>query len=307
MDTARDKHTCELVEAEDLWIMAAVDPNGYLCRGCATQVFPASYDKARNKKRPYFTLGPVNKHQAGCDVTGEEKIVKRARKERVGSPEGFPVAFPNRLTLIDEREVAPPGPEGTGDKTGVRSGSRAPAGSTSKRHHGHTVTTIRTICRTYINFPYDRRTLPLAIPGVPGNTYADVFRYLGSKKPEHFDTPAQLYFGAIRWTVAPVETEAACELTLNAGEWIEKEKRFKRLSRVRVDWSGWSPSRRNALLREFDVTREEAATQAKTQSQVKGWLFFVGNQDADDAGLFHVSEFRLLCCLAATMNWPSSK
>lgn len=307
MDTARDKYTLDLVEGEELWSMSTVDSDGYICRGCVTQVFPASYDKKRNKKRPYFSLGPVNKHKPGCNVDGEAKAIKHAAKARVGTSEGFPLPFPSRLTLTDERPVVPGDADEAGELDRDKARSHADAVSAQNRRHGHTVKTIRPACRAFINFPYDREHLPLLISDVPGDTYAKVFWYLGSKKPERFKVLKHLYYAGIRWRAEPVITETFYELTLNAGEWDEKEKGYKILSRVRIDWSSWSQSRQDSLIREFEATREEAAEQAKADSQIKGWIFFVGTQDSTDSSLFHVDNYRLVCCLAAKMIWPSRK
>lgn len=307
MDTAREKRTLELVEAEELWSINAVDRDGYICRGCVTQVFPASYDKNRNKKRPYFSLGPVNKHETGCDVDGEEKIVKRASKERLGNSEGFPLPYPNRLTFTDERLVTSGGIDSLKEGAEERTRSRTSNEIEPRRHHGHTVKSIRPVCRAFINFPYDREGLPLAIPNIPGDTYAKVFWYVGSKKPEHFRLPTHLYYAAIRWKAAPELTEKHCELTLNAGEWDDKENGFKSLCRIRVNWMDWSQARKNSLMKEFETTREEAIEAAKLDSQIKGWIFFVGTQDAADPTLFHVDKYRFICCLAAKLVWPNKK
>ncbi|OFA05656.1 hypothetical protein [Duganella sp. HH101] len=308
MDTARNKNTYELVEAEELWSMTAVDSEAYICRGCPTQVFPASYDKSRNKKRPYFTLGPTNKH-IECDIDGQEKVVKRGKKERVGTPEGFPLPFPNKLTLTDER---PTQADLNGLPAGMAEGSPRSRGGNDgegrRRHHGHTVKTIRSMCRTFINFPKDREFLPLEIPGVPGDTYARVFSYLsGSKKQVVLESPTRLFYAAIRWTVDPVISQAHCDLTLHAGEWDQEKGVHKLLSRLRVNWSDWSQSRRDTLIREFETTREEAREDAKENKLAKGWIFFVGTQDASDSSLFHADNRRLICCLSGEIIWPSKK
>lgn len=307
MDTARNKHTLELVEAEELWSMTTVDSGVYICRGCPAQVFPASFDKEHNKKRPYFTLGPSNKHIA-CDVDGEEKIVKRAKKDRIGTPEGFPLPFPNKLTMTDERHTQPDGKGSlVGPGEGRASNHATKGGVAPRKHHGHTVKTIRPACRIFINFPHDRDFLPLEIPGVTGNTYSKIFAYLGSKKPEHFKSPTRLHYAAIRWMATPVIAETHCDLTLNAGEWDQEKGGFKIMSRVRVNWLEWSQSRRDTFMREFNTTREEAREKAKENKQVKGWVFFVGTQDASDPSIFHVDNHRLICCLTAEMVWPSKK
>lgn len=307
METARDSHTLELVEAEELWNMLTVDGNRYICRGCTQQVFPASYDKAINKKRPYFRLGALKEHLMGCDVDGEAKIVKRATKERVGTPEGFPVPFPNRLTLTDERLVEPAGLTAAPlDDRSRTLGSREGAEDAPRKHHGHTVKTIRTICRTYMKYPNDRHYMPLSVPGVDGGTYLNVFKSIWGK-PEPLLDLTRLFYAPIRWREEPVIREEYCELTLSAGEWDEASGKYKNLYRVRVHWAAWSKSRRDSLIGEYDATREEAREQAKADKTAQGWLFFVGTQDGTDPYVFHVEYHRLICSLSGIVERPTKK
>lgn len=304
LDTARDKRTMEFVEAEELWTMEHVDKDAYVCYGCSTQVHPASFDKEKNKRRPYFS--PRDKlHQPGCDVDGAEKIVARAKKERVTTPDGFPLPFPSKLILIDERPVVGGGAAAGGEGTAGREPSKGGAGGPSKRlHHGHMVKTIRPACRAFVSFPNDRYALPLEIPGLPGKTYAGVFKYVGSKKQEPLPMQRRLFYSAIRWKAKAEKSANFFEITLNAGEWDQASREFKSLCKVRVDWSGWSTARRSSLELEFEVTRDEAIGQTKKDSKVKGWCFFVGTQDAGDPTVFHVDDRRLICCLSAEMVWP---
>lgn len=307
METARDSYTLEQVEAEELWSMSVVDSGRYICRGCMQQVFPASYDKAINKKRPYFKLGPLKDHLMGCDVDGEVKIVNRAKKERVGTSEGFPMPFPNRLVLSDHRPVEREG-EGS-PPTGGRArtaASQEPADTSEKKHHGHTVTTIRMICRAYMRFPNDRPYMPLRVPGVAGDTYLQVFKSVGGK-PEPLANPTRLFYAPIRWKKEPIIYESYCELTLSAGEWDQVSNRLKSMYRVRVHWANWSKVRRDTLIREYETTREEAEIQAKSERTAQGWLFFVGTQDAVDPSVFNVENHRLICSLSGVVERPAKK
>ncbi|MDQ1918826.1 hypothetical protein [Massilia pseudoviolaceinigra] len=305
MDVARNLHTGELVEAEELWNMDVVEKDAYVCRGCATRVFPASYDPAVNKRRPYFTLGKGNHHAQGCDVDGENTIVSRARQERVGGSDGFPMPFPSNLSLSDAHPASPPGSAapafGSATLAAVHAAARAAA---RRQYHGHTVKTIRPLCRTYINFPNDRAYLPLEIPGVWGSTYAQLFWLIPNKKPAFFNNPRHLFHAPIRWKVEPVISDTHCELTLSAGQWDSATRGYLSLCRLRVDWSGWSDTRRRTLLHEIEAARTEAVEHARRDSQVKGWIFFIGTQDRVDPGLFHVDDARFICCLAARMTWP---
>lgn len=305
MDTARNKTTYELVEAEELWSMATVDREAYICQGCPAQVYPASYDRKVNKKRPYFTSGR-NEH-INCDINGQEEIINRGKRERVGTSEGFPLPFPNKLTLTDVRAIrANEDDQADRQREGPPRSRGGQVGEGPKRHHGHTVTTIRSICRTFLNFPKDREHLPLEIPGVPGKTYARVFWYLsGSKKQEPLDSPTRLFYAAIRWTIDPVISDTYCEIALHAGEWDQEKGGHKSLSRLRVNWADWSKSRRDNLISEFEATSEEAREDAIKNKLAKGWVFFVGTQDATDPSLFHVDQRRLICCISGVMSWKT--
>lgn len=304
MDTARDRNTLDLVEAEELWNMTTVDREGFICRGCTRQVFPASYLKDVNKKRPYFKLGPGAAHVGDCDVDGADLVLKRAKKETVGNPdEGYPLPFPNRLVLADARIVEARDDEPAGTSGRARTpGWREGAGTTPRRHHGHTVTTIRTICRTFMDLPHDRSAMPLHIPGVEGTTYARVFRYVTGKLQALGGT--RLFYAPIRWKAEPVVTDDYCLLTLYAGEWDDAIRDFADPHRVRVHWATWSKSRRDSLIREYESTRQEAREQARKDKAIKGWLFFVGRLDAANPNVFVVDNHRLICSLSGAIDWP---
>jgi hypothetical protein len=296
MESARDKHTGEIVDAEQLWVIDLVDPQGYECRGCSAQATPCSY-RPENKVRPYFSA--KEGHKVGCDVEGEVELIKRARKQRVSTREGFPGSFPNRLVLRDTRPVAgqngaPISPTGGG---GRRTGSD---GSSETRRDSHwAAQTIRPICRTFINYPYDR-DLPLAVPGVAADTYQHVFRSLKSDQIIQYPEP-RLFCAPISWK-APITGDDHLEIQLSYGEW--KERKLTRPYRVKVDWQNWSVAKRNYVSREIETARLEYMAAKKRGDKEKGWLFFIGRQDESDPTLFHVDDHRLVCCVVAEMIYP---
>jgi len=299
VDSARDKRTGDIIDAEQLWDLEVVDKEAYECPGCGIQVFPASYRKNINKKRPYFT--PMdNKHIQPCGIDGLEKLVKKAKSEKVGTPEGFPVPFPNRLRFDEERPVtaggdAPGAGEGAGRTRTRANGERGAA------YHGHTVKSIRPVCRVFMDFPNDRAQLPLEIPGCPGTTYAGVFRGLGFFGIEAQQPPTRLFCAALRWGSA-VETDTYIEWALDAGEWPKGEKRPTRFYKVRVMWAEWTDRQRNTLREEIEIAKD--AVKGKAGQPEKAWLFFVGTQDAEDATLFTVNRYPFICCRVGEMIWP---
>ncbi|EMB6252909.1 hypothetical protein ACFLPV_001753 [Serratia marcescens] len=66
MESARDKRTGEIVEAEDLWLLEDVDTSGYVCWGCGIEMSPSAWQKG-SKKRPSFNKMPGKKH-INCDA-----------------------------------------------------------------------------------------------------------------------------------------------------------------------------------------------------------------------------------------------
>ncbi|WP_197272820.1 hypothetical protein [Nitrosospira briensis] len=298
MESACDKHTGEVIDAEQLWIIVPVDPMGYECRGCGALVTPCSY-RPENKVRPYFSA--KDGHNAGCDVDGEVELVKRAQKQRISTREGFPGSFPNRLVLRDTRKVV----DSNGTPTvatsagGRRSGSK---GSSEKQRDRHwAAQTIRPICRTFVNYPYDR-DLPLAVLGIAVGTYQRVFRSLKVKGDQILRHPEpRLFYGPISWK-ASFANDDRLEIQLSYGEWIEGK--LTRPYRVRMSWKDWSDAKRNYVSREVRTAKVESIAANKRGDKEKGWLFFIGRQDESDSALFHVDDHRLVCCVVAEMICP---
>lgn len=290
MDSARDTTTNQIIEAEFLWELEVVDKERYACIGCGTQVWPASYKRGVNKKRPYFTLGSNGAHIEPCDIDGEEEVVKRAKVERIGTVEGFPLPYPNKLVLTDERQVVRP------SNTLLTNVAHKPQsrGDSSRGHranHGHTVKTLRPIAKAFIKYPHDRETLPLQIPNCEGVTFSSVFWRLN--KLMKFRSPTHLFYAPLHWK-APSNSETHAEWQLNAGDWDAVNNRRGTCFKVKVDWSNWSPTQRNTLLHEIEVAREVAK---ESGGAINAWLFFVATQDAYDQTLLSVNRYQLICCI----------
>ena len=83
MESARDKCSGEIIEAEVLWMLESVDTNGYECWGCGIDMYPSSWKK-EHKKRPSFNKKPGKEH-VDCDADGV--MVKSG----VRASGGFPV------------------------------------------------------------------------------------------------------------------------------------------------------------------------------------------------------------------------
>ena len=302
MDSAQDKYTLEIVEAEQLWLLDVVDKERYICRGCGIKVTPASYHPT-NVVRPYFAARDGD-HQPGCDVDGEKKLVAKGKKGRLSTPrDGFPVSYPSRLILRDLRQVvdaegANRPTTGSGGDRSRNDGSGAAGQGRARRRDANT---IRPICRTFINFPYDR-DLELSIPGVDATSYRSAFKKLKWDELARY-TNAKLFYAAIRWN-KPVETEEYLEITVDAG--VRDANKLLQGHRVRAEWVTWSKAKRSYVRNEIEAARKEAIEAKAKNPKIKGYLFFMGEQDATDESLFHVTDYRLICCLVDEITYPAT-
>ncbi|MQA21668.1 hypothetical protein [Rugamonas rivuli] len=301
MESAQNRITGEVVDAEQLWLLHVVDKDSYVCRGCGVKVLPASF-RPTNLVRPYFTVGSNGVHLPECDVDGEQRLIQQARQERVSTPRvGFPAPYPSKLVLKDYREVVDAGtPDDDTAQRGRSDASSRPPRSASTVQRKRAVSTIRQICRTFINFPYDR-DLELSVPSVEADKYYAVFKKLKWDELQRYPD-ARIFYAAMRWG-KPTDEATHMEIGLDAGQ--REGSKLVVGHRVRIEWSGWSDARKNSVRRELEVAREEAKRAFEAgQKQKKAFVFFLGIQDAVDPVLFRVVDHRLICCIVDEIIYP---
>ena len=302
MESAQDRHTGRIVEAEELWLMETVDKERYMCRGCGIKVIPASY-QPHNVVRPYFAAR-AEEHRLDCDVDGVAKLVKKARRGRIGDQlDGFPNSFPSKLVLLDERPVVDAGLGANAPQTATsgRRSDGATADEAPAKGRTRTANTIRPICRAFINFPYDRDR-PLAVPGVDASMYKFAFKKLQWNALIRYPD-RRIMYASMRWN-KPIKSDENLEILLDAGE-RDANKRISHGYRVQLLWSDWSKAKRTYVGNEIEAARTEAIkAKDEGRSQEKAFLFFIGEQDLEDPSLFYVKDHRLLCCLVDEIIYP---
>ena len=297
MELALDKYTGKSVSAEELWMIDPVDRFGYTCPGCQISVTPCSY-RLKNKVRPYFSA-KKNVHDPDCDVDGETKLIKRAKRQRISTREGFPCRFPSRLVLKETRPVGAPNGALTTSTRAEECHNEPQGMRKTQRNLRWTAGTIRPICQTFIRYPYDR-DLPLVVPGIQADRYQSVFQVLKRDQILKYPTPC-IFYAPISWKKY-ISTEELIEIQLGYGEWTERT--LTRPYRVRVHWKEWSAARRNYVSSEIEISRLECIEGKNRGDNTKGWLFFIGRQDENEPSLFHVMDHRLVCCVLAEMIYP---
>jgi len=302
MDAARDRLTRDIVSGVELWLLDFVDKSGYECRGCGILLNPVSFERGL-KRRPYFKLLKGTSHENDCDVEALDDLKKRARIASVSRPDGFPVSYPNRLVLLDRQEVVrsteridADGDTASGSKNISRSSPDPLA--PHRKPHNWIARTIRPLVRHYIQFPHDRH-LDLRVPGVEGRTFSDVFKRLFYMPDVYFPEP-RIFYGSLHFR-STIDGNDFVDVWLSDGEWDRSQspRQLVHPYVVRIHVAGWSDRKRNYVLDEIHVAREEArAADQSSKSQTRAWLFFLGTQDAEDRFLFHVDDHRLICCEA---------
>ncbi len=303
MESARDKHTGEKVDAEELWLLDIVDTSGYVCWGCGIEMYPSAWKKG-SKKRPSFSKMPGKEH-INCDADAESTVVKQGQKKSVRHfLDSAPGLMPAGLKLIEKRPfVDPDATSGENSSSTIRSASStSSSGNAPTRQSRRPVNAIRQICRAFIHFPYDRG-MSLHIPDIDADTYMSVFKKL--KDPIQSYPEQRIFYSQLLWRKFD-QDENRIVIPLS-GEWVKDE--FGRLKpsrsyKLHVEWSGWSQSKRTALRNELEAALEEAKDAGKKKLKDRAHIFFIGEQSTEDHEVFYVADYRLICAIVGHITYP---
>ncbi|EDI0007562.1 hypothetical protein CC633_14610 [Salmonella enterica subsp. enterica serovar Enteritidis] len=303
MESARDKRTGEIVEAEDLWLLDNVDTEGYVCWGCGIEMYPSAWQKG-SKKRPSFNKMPGKKH-INCDADAENTVVKQGQKKSVRQLlDSAPGLMPAGLKLIEQRPVVDPGAtSGENKSSSTRSASSTSSeGNAPARQSRRPVNAIRQICRAFIRFPYDRG-MSLNIPGIDADTYMTAFKKL--KDPIQSYPDRRVFYSQLLWQ--KFEQDENRIIIPLSGEWTKDESGKSKSSRsykIQVEWGNWSKAKCTMLLNELETVQEEAKEAVNKKAKERAQVFFIGEQSADNPEIFYVTDYRLICAIMGHITYP---
>ncbi|WP_410707951.1 hypothetical protein [Citrobacter amalonaticus] len=303
MESARDKRTGEIVEAEDLWLLDSVDTEGYVCWGCGIEMYPSAWQKG-SKKRPSFNKMPGKEH-INCDADAESTVVKQGQKKSVRHLlDSAPGLMPAGLKLIEQRPVVDPDATGSENKhSSTRSvSSTSREGNAPARQSRRPVNAIRQICRAFIRFPYDRG-MSLNILGIDADTYMTVFKKL--KDPIQSYPDRRVFYSQLLWQ--KFEQDESRIIIPLSGEWTKDESGKPKPSRsykLQVEWGNWSKAKRTMLLNELETVQEEAKEAVNKKAKERAQVFFIGEQRADNPEIFYVTDYRLVCAIMGHIIYP---
>ncbi|EGG4117608.1 hypothetical protein SI35_06550 [Salmonella enterica] len=304
MESARDKHTREIVEAEDLWLLDSVDTEGYVCWGCGIIMHPAAWEKDK-KVRAYFKKKRHIQHHHECDADAESTVIRQGQKASVRNIlDSAPGLMPSGLKLIEKRPVVEPGFSGDESKSSsTRSASsQSGEGNSSERQSRRQVNAIRNICRAFIRFPHDRG-MSLNVPGISGQIYMTAFKKLRNEI-QPYPEP-KIFYAPLLWNKF-TENDEKLIIPLS-GEWGEDESGKPKPTRsyqIYIDWAGWSKAKRTVVRKELEAARTEAIEAKGKGLKDKAWVFFIGEQSADNPEIFYVSDYRLICAIVGHITYP---
>ncbi|EDR0301459.1 hypothetical protein AL955_001520 [Salmonella enterica subsp. enterica serovar Braenderup] len=304
MESARDKHTREIVEAEDLWLLDSVDTEGYVCWGCGITMHPAAWEKDK-KVRAYFKKKRHIQHHHECDADAESIVIRQGQKASVRNIlDSAPGLMPSGLKLIEKRPVVEPGFSGDESKSSsTRSASsQSGEGNSSERQSRRQVNAIRNICRAFIRFPHDRG-MSLNVPGISGQIYMTAFKKLRNEI-QPYPEP-KIFYAPLLWNKF-TENDEKLIIPLS-GEWGEDESGKPKPTRsyqIYIDWAGWSKAKRTVVRKELEAARTEAIEAKGKGLKDKAWVFFIGEQSADNPEIFYVSDYRLICAIVGHITYP---
>jgi hypothetical protein len=306
MDSARDKLTKIIIEAETLCELDYVDRKGYECWGCGIDMVPRSWKK-ENKMRANFAKHPNQSHAINCDADAEEKIVEHGigKKQSIRSIlENTPGLSPSSLALIEKREHIGTSSDLNNKTTRsfYNSDNKNKALNTDvEKKSRRPANTIRPICRAFINFPYDRN-MSLSIPRIEGDNYIKIFKTLSKDKIEVYTKKKIFYSSLLLWGKINYNDDLLT-IPLTAGIWINKKPDCT--YKIKVDWSTWSKAKKTRLRNEIELAQQDARQLKKEKdNKDNAWIFFIGEQDKENFDIFHVNDNRLICAIIGRIIYP---
>ncbi|WP_036770768.1 hypothetical protein [Photorhabdus australis] len=304
MESARDKRTGEIVEAEDLWLLDSVDIEGYVCWACGITMQPAAWEKDK-KVRAYFKKKRGIEHLPKCDADAETTVVGQGRRKSVRHIlDSAPGLSPSGLKLVEQRPmVDPDAVNGENRADSKRSVStKFSEGNTPTKQSRRPSQTIRPICRAFIRFPHDRG-MSLNIPGISGQIYMTVFKKL-QKEVQPYPEP-KIFYAELLWNKFS-ENDEKLIIPLS-GEWGKDESgklKPTRSYQIHIEWAGWSKAKRTVVRKELEAARTEAKESKGKGLRDKAWVFFIGEQNAENPEIFYVSDYRLICTIVGHITYP---
>lgn len=289
MDAAIDSETWFFVLAQDIKNGRHPLDAQYLCPGCHVPVRPCASIPGRIfKVPPYFAVrGTGDRHADDCDSHHERALAERARTSPIWGPiRGFPLPYPSRLVLrdADNRTEVPRG------RGAAVAGEPRQSEGRGQRRRALTTGTIRGPAVCYLRYPHDLARITLELPGADVRPYCDVFVQLRSIRPLR---PIHIFFAPLRWKDR-LETDAdGFIVPLSAGDW--ENTQLVRGWRVRVRTDAWSETRQRSVLADIERAQQWAFQFRKEKRPA--WLFFIGQQRADDPTVVEVDDPCLICAV----------
>ena len=291
MDSARDKKTLEIIDAEDLKDIEFVDQDGYICKGCNLKLEPCSY-RPHNLKRPYFKIGKYATHDKDCEFAEDENYIKYNKNKDISSISGHPTSYPSSLVLSDARDIT-----GNDEKENNSTSEKRTKYITNKDKqdyihkgvHHYQVGTINSIARKYLNLTGRQKyNAILSIENIDGSTYNEVIQFL---PPEiQLINEKKLWYGNLHHTGELTIKEGYVVIpTLNG----YKDKNYNGGYKIAIITNGWSKYKRNSLISKIKTFQSEYKKNKKTRHS----LFFIGSQSQKNYQYFIVEDYRLFSCL----------
>lgn len=290
----------DLVNLDREWV-ESVRPD-FICPtpSCDARVVAVLGRTPPRRRAPHFRNHDGATHQDDC-IYAANGFDPHADGGEAVDPDTGLSTYASRLRARSTRTITTPdaasGPQDPGPD-GHRQRTRGPGSSRVDYDRRRTVHTIRPLCRAYIDNLDRLEHMIIDVPEITTtSSYLYAFKRLGWRQSIPPELRARIFYGELRFTDRPEETDVTTTVWLHAGT---REDRYNLV----IDHADWTAGEVRAMRRDLHTALAEAEDCVRGSSDEKTWAFFIGRQDTDRPATFHITDSTRICFITGMIEHP---
>ena len=294
-DRARKQNTDNIIDAKSLKKSKTELEGPWECPACKVEMVAVACSNENYKVSPHFRAN--GKHEENCDLDGKRVLVEERNVRKTTKRMGTPTPMPSVLRIIEKRPQRASQQESGKIEGRIDSYTGAKPNSHTNGSHESSASTIQRIVEAHLSHPSEQDH-PLRIPGCDGRTYGTCFHKL-KNIPRYTKFKLRIMSAPIRFTDLRYH-ENEMVVYLNRGilpYFLDDRGKWKLSGYYRIHFltDEWTERKRELFRNELleAVRRQKEYYRGDRKREV--FVFFLGEQQADDLASFLVDKYQLAC------------